>query len=57
MANSSDHDGTMMKLEEAETGYSLTLGAIIIIIPDKLAYYYTERSNISRHPFYVMFRS
>ncbi len=45
-----------MNLEEAETDYYLTFGAIIIIIPDKLAYYHTERSNLNMQPFYVMFR-
>jgi len=32
----------------------LTFGAIIIVIPDKLAYYHTERSNINKQPFYVL---
>lgn len=53
----SKRDGQEMSLEEAEDDYWLTFGAIIIIIPDKLAYYHTERSNLSRQPLYVLFRS
>ena len=55
MASSRDRDGEMMNLEEAEADYSLTFGAVIIIIPHKLAYYHTERSNINKEPFYVLF--
>lgn len=51
-----EKDGTRMKLPEAEQDYGLTCGAIIILIPDKLVYYHTERSNINRQPFYVLFR-
>jgi hypothetical protein len=49
-------DGETMALEDAESDYDLTTGAIIILIPDKLAYYHTERDNISRQPFYVLYR-
>ena len=55
IAVSSERDGQTMTLEEAEADYLLTFGAVIIIIPDKLAYYYTERSNLNRQPFYVLF--
>ena len=51
-----DEDGQTMSLQEAEIAYSLTFGAIIILIPNKLAYYHTERSNLSKLPFYVLFR-
>jgi hypothetical protein len=40
----------------AESDYLLTAGAVIIIIPDKLAYYHTEQSNLNRQPFYILFR-
>ncbi len=53
---SSERDGQMMSLPEAESDFQLTFGAIIIIIPDTLAYYHTERSNLSKQPFYVLFR-
>lgn len=52
-----EHDGELLKLDDAESSYGLTFGAIIIIIPDKLAYYHTERSNLNRQPFYVLFHS
>ncbi len=47
--------GRIMNLAEAESDYDLTCGAIIIVIPDKLAYYHPERSNISRQPFILLF--
>jgi hypothetical protein len=50
-------DGEKMRLEDAENDYGLSTGAIIIIVPDKLAYYHTERSNLNKQPFYVLFRS
>lgn len=53
---SSKRDGQMMPLEEAEKDYLLTFGAIIILIPETLAYYHPERSNLSRQPFYILFR-
>jgi hypothetical protein len=56
IAISSERDGHIMSLQDAETDYLLTFGAIIIIIPDKLAYYQSERSNISQQPTYVLFR-
>jgi len=56
IALSSERDGQMMSLPEAEADFQLTFGAIIIIIPDTLAYYHTERSNLSKQPFYVLFR-
>jgi hypothetical protein len=49
-------DGLKMKLPEAEADYGLTYGAVIILIPDRLAYYHTERSNINKQPFYALFR-
>ena len=52
---SRERDGQVMSLPEAETDFELTFGAIIIIIPDTLAYYHTERSNLSKQPFYVLF--
>ena len=45
----------MMNLQKAQTSFELTFGAIIILIPDVLAYYHTERSNIDIQPFYVLF--
>jgi len=48
-------DKQEMSLKNAETGYELSFGAIIIVIPDKLAYYHTERSNLSMQPFYILF--
>ncbi len=56
IAVSSERDGQLMNLEETETDYSLTFGAGIIIIPDRLAYYHPERSNLSQQQFYVLFR-
>jgi hypothetical protein len=56
IAFSSKRDGQLMNLEEAETDYSLTFGAVIVVIPDRLAYYHTERSNLSQQPFYILFR-
>jgi len=56
IALSSERDGQMICLPEAETDFQLTFGAIIIIIPDTLAYYHTERSNLNKQPFYVLFR-
>jgi hypothetical protein len=53
---SSERDGQIMSLPAAETDFELTFGAIIVIIPDTLAYYHTERSNLSKQPFYVLFR-
>jgi hypothetical protein len=53
---STERDGQMMSLSEAETDFQLTFGAVIIIIADTLAYYHTERSNLSKQPFYVLFR-
>ncbi|MES2462835.1 MAG: hypothetical protein V4671_19810 [Armatimonadota bacterium] len=41
-------DGQMLNLAEAESDYDLTIGAIIIVIPDKLAFYHPERDNWSR---------
>jgi hypothetical protein len=52
----SERDGQTVSLRDVEQDYWLTFGAVIIIIPDKLAYYHTERSNLSKHPFYVLFR-
>ncbi len=51
----SERDGRLISLGEAERDYQLTFGAIIIVVPDRLAYYHTERSNLSRQPFYVLF--
>jgi hypothetical protein len=51
------YDGEFLKLDDVDSCYALTFGAIIIIIPDKLAYYHTERSNLNRQPFYVLFHS
>ncbi len=56
IAVSSERDGQLMNLEETETDYLLTFGAVIIISPDRLAYYHPERSNLSQQPFYVLFR-
>jgi hypothetical protein len=50
-----DRDGEQMSLPDAEADYELTFGAIIILIPDKLAYYHTERSNLNKQPYYVLF--
>jgi hypothetical protein len=56
IAISNERDGQTMSLPEAEADFQLTFGAIIILIPDTLAYYHTERSNLSKQPFYVLFR-
>jgi len=48
-------DKKIMSLTDAEADYTLSLGAVIIIIPNKLAYYHTERSNLNKQPFYVLF--
>lgn len=48
-------DGETMTLADAESDYDLTCGAIIIVVPDKLAYYHPERDNISRQPFKLLF--
>jgi hypothetical protein len=50
-----DKDGEAMSLNTADKVDSLTFGAIIIIIPNKLAYYHTERSNLNMQPFYVLY--
>ena len=50
-------DGETLNLTEGESDYGLTYGAIIIVIPDKLAYYHPERDNISRQPFKLLFHS
>ncbi len=50
-----ERDGQMLPLEEAEADYLLTFGAIIILIPDTLAYYHPERSNLNQQPVYVLF--
>jgi hypothetical protein len=55
IVNSSNKDGQMMKLAEAESDYDLTSGAVIILIPDKLAYYHPERDNLSRQTFKLLF--
>lgn len=55
LAPCSERDGQMMELSKVETDYSLTYGAVVIVIPDKLAYYRTERSNINKQPYYVLF--
>lgn len=52
----SEKDGQRMRLDETEADDSLSFGAIIIVVPDRLAYYHTERSNLSRQPFYLLFR-
>ena len=49
-----DKDGETLNLTEAESDYDLTCGAIIIVVPDKLAYYHPERDNISRQPFKLL---
>jgi hypothetical protein len=56
IANNGEVDGQTMSLSEAEADSRLTAGAIIILIPDKLAYYHTERSNLNKQPYYVLFR-
>lgn len=56
IANNSEVDGTVMRLTEAEQDERLTFGAIIILIPDKLAFYHTERSNNNHQPYYLLYR-
>jgi hypothetical protein len=51
-----DKDGTTMPLVEAESDFDLTFGVVIIIIPNKLAYYHPEQDNLSRQPFKLLFR-
>jgi hypothetical protein len=51
-----DKDGTTMPLLEAESDFDLTFGVVIVIIPNKLAYYHPERDNLSRQPFKLLFR-
>jgi hypothetical protein len=50
-----ERDGKMLSLPETETDFKLTFGAIIIVIPNTLAYYHTERSNLNKQSFYVLF--
>ena len=56
IADYRDKDGIMMNLQEAESDYDLAFGVIIIVIPDKLAFYHPERDNISRQPCKILFR-
>lgn len=56
IALDSDRDGKMLPLPDALADYGLTAGAILILIPDRLAYYLSERSNLNRQPFYVLFK-
>nr|WP_309695694.1 hypothetical protein [Armatimonas sp.] len=50
-----DKDGQLMNLSAAESDFDLTCGVIIIVIPNKLAYYHPERDNYSRQPFKLLF--
>jgi hypothetical protein len=50
-------DGQMMKLADAESDYDSTCGAVIIVIPDRLAFYHPERDNLSRQPFKLLFHT
>ena len=50
-----DKDGQLMNLSAAESYFDLTCGVIIIVIPNKLAYYHPERDNYSRQPFKLLF--
>ncbi|MDQ6630225.1 MAG: hypothetical protein M3Y82_00525 [Verrucomicrobiota bacterium] len=55
MAYNHKIDGQRMNFAGAEASYGLTFGGVIIVVPNKLAFYYTERSNINKEPFYVLF--
>jgi hypothetical protein len=44
-----------MKLADADSPYDPTCGAIIIVIPDKLAFYHPERDDLRRKPFKLLF--
>jgi hypothetical protein len=56
IANNSEVDGQTMSLSDAEADPRLTFGALILLIPDRLAYYHTERSNLNKQPYYLLFR-
>jgi hypothetical protein len=54
-----NRDGQTIPLSEIsqiDRDAGISFGAIIILIPDTLAYYRTERSNLNRQPFYILFR-
>jgi hypothetical protein len=55
IAYSSDRDGVRMRLDEAERDTTLMSGAVFILIPDRLAYYQTDRQPDKVNK-YVLFR-
>lgn len=55
MALSSEQDGQIRSLPDIESDSALTHGEVIIIIPDRLAYYHAE-SDRNKEPRYVLFR-
>ena len=55
IACSSEQDGTMMRFADTARELPQGFGAIAIVIPDRLAYYYAE-NYLNKEPHYVLFR-
>jgi hypothetical protein len=56
IACSSTADGTEMVLSDAEASRALTCGAVLLLIPNRLAYYHPERDGVSMQPRLLLFR-